>query len=250
MVTTRFANLLIDTADKLAEARDADAAWEAISAVATRLRAKSVNAGVFLTGTGSIAWMRSTMNPAWLEEYAGDALHEVDPLLKASMAGEPPRLYDVEFQQRLGPPGSRYRQLHGSMMGYGYRYMITHSWTQGTENKCLVLGCEDDPTHLFGPGTDRAFSAVAAMLSCRMEPPGAGTPDGRAFGTSWQLLDPRETEILSRLAQGMTEDDIAERVGLSEADVLRVIASASGKMRAGSRDETLALAVLRGLLTL
>lgn len=249
-MTTRFANLLIDTADKLAEARDGDAAWDAISTVATRLRATAVNAGVFVTGTGSIAWMRSTMNPLWLEEYAGDALHEVDPLLKASMAGEPPRIYDVEFQQRLGLPDSRYRQLHGSMMGYGYRYMLTHSWQHGPENKCLVLSCEDDPTHLFGPGTARAFSAVASMLSCRMEPPGAGTSEARAFGTSWQMLDPREAEILSRLAQGMTEDDIAERVGLSEADVLRVIASAAGKMRAGSRDEALALAVLRGLLTL
>jgi len=249
-VTTRFANLLIDTADKLAEAGDADAAWQVIDRVGARLGARAVNAGVFLTGTGSIAWMRSTMNPLWLEEYAGDALHEIDPLLKASMAGEPPRIYDVGFQQRLGPPESRYRQLHQRMMSYGYRYMLTHSWQHGPENKCLVLSCEDDPTHLFGPGTARAFSAVAAMLSCRMEPPGAAMPDARAFGSSWQGLDPREAEILSLLAQGMTEDDIAERVALSEADVLRVIAGAAVKMRAGSRDEALALAVLRGLLTL
>ena len=94
------------------------------------------------------------------------------------------------------------------------------------------------------------LSAVAAMLSCRLEPPGAATTDGRAFGSSWQGLEPVEAEILSRLAQGMTEDDIAERVGLSEADVLRVISSAAGKMQATSRDEALALAVLRGLLTL
>lgn len=249
-MTTRFANLLIDTADTLAQASDGDAAWQVISRVGARLGARAVNAGVFVAGTGSIAWMRSTMDPRWLEEYAGDALHEVDPLLKASMAGQPPRLYDVDFQQRLGPPGSRYRQLHANMAGYGYRYMLTHSWQTGAERKCLVLGCEDDPTHLFGPGTDRAFSAVAAMLSCRLEPPGAGTPDSLAFGKSWQALDAREAEILSRLAQGMTEDDIAERVGLSEPDVLRVISSAAGKMRAGSRDETLALAVMRGLLTL
>lgn len=249
-MTTRFANLLIDTADALAEAGDADAAWQVINRVGTRLGARSVNAGVFLTGTPTIAWMRSTMNPDWLEEYAGDALHEIDPLLKASMAGEPPRLYDVGFQQQLGPPESRYRQLHHRMMSYGYRYMLTHNWQHGPENKCLVLGCEDDPTHLFGPGTARAFSAVAAMLSCRLEPPGAATTDGRAFGSSWQGLEPVEAEILSRLAQGMTEDDIAERVGLSEADVLRVISSAAGKMQATSRDEALALAVLRGLLTL
>ncbi|MEQ8293809.1 MAG: helix-turn-helix transcriptional regulator [Roseovarius sp.] len=249
-MTTRFANLLIDTADALAEAGDADAAWQVINRVGTRLGARSVNAGVFLTGTPTIAWMRSTMNPDWLEEYAGDALHEIDPLLKASMAGDPPRLYDVGFQQQLGPPESRYRQLHQRMLSYGYHYMLTHSWQHGPENKCLVLGCEDDPTHLFGPGTARAFSAVAAMLSCRLEPPGAGTTDGRAFGSSWQRLEPVEAEILSRLAQGMTEDDIAEHVGLSEADVLRVIARAAGKMQATSRDEALALAVLRGLLTL
>lgn len=249
-MTTRFANLLIDTADKLAEAGDADAAWEVINRVGTRLGARAVNAGVFMTGTDTIAWMRSTMNPVWLEEYAGDGLHAIDPLLKSSMAGQPPLLYDVDFQQQLGPPNSRYRQLHQRMMGYGYKYMLTHNWQHGPENKCLVLACEDDPTHLFGPGTARAFSAVAAMLSCRLEPPGAATSDARAFGSAWQRLDAREGEILSRLAQGMTETEIADRLGLGEAEVLRAIAGAAVKMQAGSRDEALALAVLRGQLTL
>jgi len=190
-MTTRFANLLIDTADRLAESRDGDDAWKAINTVAGRLGANAVNVGVFLKGTDRIAWMRSTMAPGWLEEYAEDGLFAIDPLLNAAIAGAPPPFYDVAGHLP-GPSGdARLRQLHGSMLGHGYRYMLTRCWFQGPENRCLVLSCEDDPTDLFGPGTARAFSAVSAMLSLGLHPPGADNPDGWAFGAAWQALGSR-----------------------------------------------------------
>jgi len=249
-MTTRYANLLIDTADRLARARTAEEAWSGVNAVAHNLHANAVNVGMFLAGTDSIAWMRSSMTADWLDEYAGCALFEIDPLLKAAMAGHPPPCYDVGRHYMRLAADPRQRQLHGSMLGHGYRYMLSHRWTQGTENKCLVLSCEDDPTDLFGPGTARAFRAVSAMLSYSLHAPGADNPETRVFGVDWQALSPQEVDVLSFLALGMTENDIAGKSGLDLEGVLRSIAGAGVKMRAGTRDQTLALAMMRGLLPL
>lgn len=249
-MTTRFANLLIDTADTLAQARDGEDAWAGVNAVAGRLNANAVNAGVFLRGTESIAWMRSSMKPGWLEEYAGAGLADTDPLLRASMAGAPPALYDVAARMPDRSGDARMRRLHARMLEHGYRYMLTHAWFEGPQNKCLVLSCEDDPADLFGPGTARAFSAVSAMLSYSVHPPGADNPAARAFGSEWRALTQREADVLAWLAGGLSEDAIADRIGRDRTEVSRVIFAASAKMRAESRDQAIALAMMRGLLAL
>jgi len=249
-MTTRFANLLIDTADRLAESRDGDDAWNAINAVAGRLGANAVNGGMFLKGTDHIAWMRSTMAPGWLEEYAGDGLFAADPLLKGAIAGAPPPYHDVAGHMPGLSDDARKRQLYSSLLHHGYRYFLAQCWFQGVENRCLVLSCEDDPTGLFGPGTARAFSAVSAMLSLGLHPPGKDDHDSRTFGSDWQALSPRETDILCLLAQGLTDAEIAERTGLGHADIPRLVTGAVRKMRAHTRDQALALAMTRGLLRL
>ena len=49
MSDTRYANLLIDTADRLAEARNGNESWDAIQTVAKRIGATAVNAGGVIT---------------------------------------------------------------------------------------------------------------------------------------------------------------------------------------------------------
>ncbi|SFE46884.1 helix-turn-helix transcriptional regulator [Roseivivax sediminis] len=249
MTTTRFARLLIDAADTLADASDADDAWMRVEAVAARIGASAVNAGAFLRGAPGIAWMRSTMAPDWLDEYAGAEYHDSDPVLQAAIAGTPPPLYDVAARARDtdGTPGAA---LHAGMLRHGYRYMLTHSWIEGTTGKTLALATEGDPTDLFGHGTARALSAVSAMLSLSLGPPGSGADAARFFGANWQRLSVRETDILSLLAHGLNEGDIADRLRLTEREVWREIRDAARKMDAHSRDQTLALAMSRGLLRL
>ncbi len=249
-MTTRYANLLIDAADTLSEARTDDAAWQAINVIARRIGANAVNAGAFLTGASQIAWMRSSMTTAWLDDYAGQSFHDNDPLIKGALAGALPVLYDVAARDRGGGTGGQYSDLHDGLMSHDYNYMISHSWFDGDINKGIVLSCRDDPTDLFGPGTMRAFSAVSAMMSYRLQAPDGSGPDGRAFGSSWRQLEENERDVVSYLAIGMSVDMIAHKLKENEATILRLIERASLKMNAETKDQTVALALTRGLLAI
>ena len=249
-MTTRFANLLFDTASLLSEARGGEDAWRRVNQVAARLGANAVNAGAFLRDTGDIAWMRSSMKPEWLEEYEADALYQVDPLLIAAMQDRLPPKYDVAAHMtgRAGDP--RKRQLHGTLLQHGYGHFLGQSWVEGRESKCLVLSCQDDPVHLFGPGTAQAFASVSAMLSYCLQRPDTPGGDGWIFGAEWEALSPPEIDVLCLLASGLAEQDVADRLMLDAAGVARLLSGASRRMRAESGDQALALAMLRGLLPL
>ncbi|QQA42949.1 helix-turn-helix transcriptional regulator [Pelagovum pacificum] len=248
-MTTRFANLLIDTADVLAVAEQEGDTWAAINRVANRIGAIAVNAGAFLRSDQQIAWMRSSMNSRWLEDYGAQGFHQTDPLLRAAMAGTAPRTYDVAGLEAAAGPDRTHGALHDGMMSHGYNYMITRSWFEGTAGKCLVFSCRDDPTDMFGPGTERALSAVSAMLTHSLTPPDGSARDGLAFGSGWSDLDPAERDVLSYLVNGYNVALIAETLSLTEPDVVRLIRSASRRMRAETTDQALSLALTRGLLS-
>jgi hypothetical protein len=249
-MTTRFGTLLIDTADALAQARTGDAAWASINAVAQRIGANAVNAAAFLRSEQQIAWARSSMTSAWLADYAGQGFHRTDPLLHAAMAGRPPHLYDVARRERSGAGQGRHGDLHHGMMAHDYNYMVARSWFDGNAGTCIVLSCRDDPTDLFGPGTGKAFSAISAMMAQSLAAPGKATSDGRAFGVTWRPLAAGERDVLSYKAIGLSAGGIAQKLGLDEAEVARRMRSASCKMQAETADQTLALALTRGLLSI
>ncbi|MFD2173428.1 helix-turn-helix transcriptional regulator [Rhodobacter lacus] len=63
-------------------------------------------------------------------------------------------------------------------------------------------------------------------------------------------LSPREIDCLSWLAQGLRPSEICWRLGISEKTFEKHIASAKGKLKARTRDQALAKAVLLHLLPL
>lgn len=249
MTRTRFAQLVMDTADQLSAPQTAQDVWWAINRIAAGLGANAVNAGAFRHSTREVVWVRSSMDPLWLEEYAEAAFFEIDPLLQGAMCGRAPPLYDVARRDRDAAGDGKLGQLHGAMMGYDYNFMITHSWFDGPAGMCLALSCRSDPEDLFGPGTARAFSAVSAMMASRLVAPGGDLHEGWAYGGDWQDLAPAERDVLSYLATGLTEADIARRLALSAFEVCRLIRRAALKMRARTKEQALALAIMRGQVT-
>lgn len=236
---------MIDTADILSELQTRDDLWWAINRISQRLGANAVNAGAFTQKTQAIDWVRSSMDPLWLEEYAEAELFAVDPLLKSAMIGKAPAHYNVAAQDRREAGTAPLRNLHGGMMAYEYNHMISHSWFEGGSGMCLALSCREDPVGLFGAGTARAFSAVSAMMACRLVAPGDDLHEGWAYGAGWQRLRTKERDVLAYLANGLTEFMIAEQLGVSEFEVSRLVRSASLKMKARTKEQALALAIAR-----
>jgi DNA-binding NarL/FixJ family response regulator len=73
-------------------------------------------------------------------------------------------------------------------------------------------------------------------------------PPRRALDSD-ETLTPRELEVLERLASGLSNKEIADRLGVSVHTVKFHVNSILGKLSATSRTEAVALAARAGLLT-
>lgn len=248
-MTTRFANLMIDTADGLASAKTSEDAWNVIVKTGQRIGAKAVNGGAFISASRQIAWARSSMERTWLDEYSEAELYRVDPIINGIQRGAIPRYMSA------GTPPEHLRddpatcQMHDGLARLGYHHFITHHWAEGPMEKVLVLGCERDPSHLFGPGTGRALRAVSAMLSTRFHAP----QDNNAvevFGGTAIKLTPTEQDVLSLLAHGLSHEQLARRLNLDMEAVQMTLREICRKMGTPSSEQALALAMARELLSL
>jgi DNA-binding NarL/FixJ family response regulator len=93
------------------------------------------------------------------------------------------------------------------------------------------------------------FTAVPASLAARLLP--ARAPEtNRELDPSTESLTPREREVLDLLAQGLTNRQIAERLGISEHTAKFHVAAVSAKLGAACRTEAVSLGIRHGLVTL
>jgi DNA-binding NarL/FixJ family response regulator len=63
-----------------------------------------------------------------------------------------------------------------------------------------------------------------------------------------EALSPREIEVLGMMAEGISNKEIAARMGISEHTVKFHVASIMGKLHAGTRTEAVMLGVRLGLI--
>jgi two-component system nitrate/nitrite response regulator NarL len=101
------------------------------------------------------------------------------------------------------------------------------------------------------PAELRAATAAAAQGFTVVPSALLGSPAReRELEASPESLTPREGEVLDLLAQGLTNRQIAERLGISEHTAKFHVASIAAKLGASSRTEAVSLGVRRGLITL
>jgi DNA-binding NarL/FixJ family response regulator len=93
----------------------------------------------------------------------------------------------------------------------------------------------------------QGFTVVPAALATRLLPTRAPGPEHDA---SPESLTPREREVLDLLAQGLTNRQIADRLGISEHTAKFHVAAVSAKLGAASRTDAVTRGVRRGLVTL
>lgn len=249
MVSTRYAKLLIDTADTLAGAQSAQDSWDAAVRIGRRIGATDLNCGAIMRDSREVAWLRSSMDMRWLRHYHQARFYEVDPVLAACKAGVRRQFVDVSERYRRSG-GTRQRDLYGCLMDFEYRYLLTQTWIVGASERTIVLGCASDPKDLYGPGTARAFRAISAMLNDAILPPGEETAQEWICESPWAQLSARERDVLGYLAHGLRLHEVAERFTINEQEAARHLLSACRTLGVAAPEQALSMAMARGLLSL
>lgn len=249
MINARLANLLIDTADCLADCKSDESTWTAVTGIASRIGANAVNAAGFLRGTGVPVWARFSMDQAWLTEYVDGGLHEADPILAGLRTGKLPTVLHTKDSQPGAEPGSKGAMLRDGLERYQYRHFCCHSWNEGAQGKVILFSTQDDPEDLFGPGTDRALRTVSALLAAHLKAPGS-VDQVDILGAQYRDFSNPERDVLSLLANGNTNEEIGQRLCIA-ADMVQIhLRSAQAKMGAETPEQALALALARRALSI
>ena len=95
----------------------------------------------------------------------------------------------------------------------------------------------------------QGFTVIPTTLTARLLPaPHVGPSEAGA--EPLEPLTPREREVLELLGEGLSNRQIAERLGISEHTAKFHVASVAGKLGASSRTEAVSRGVRRGLITL
>jgi DNA-binding NarL/FixJ family response regulator len=125
----------------------------------------------------------------------------------------------------------------------------------GFPDPAIVRACTDAGAKGFvlktAPAEEllRAVRTVAAGETY-IDDSGLAPPsnDGAGAGGERSLLSKREREVLQLLANGRTNDETAQEVGLSPATVRTYVENAMHKLKADSRTHAVAVAVRLGLI--
>jgi DNA-binding NarL/FixJ family response regulator len=95
----------------------------------------------------------------------------------------------------------------------------------------------------------QGFTVLPATLANRLLPGRLAVAD-EGLDERLEPLTPREREVLELLAHGLSNRQIAERLGISEHTAKFHVAAVSAKLGASSRTEAVSRGVRRGLITL
>ncbi|MCA0998515.1 helix-turn-helix transcriptional regulator [Alloyangia pacifica] len=247
--SSRYANLLIDTADKLAAAGNDQEIWETVVAISRRIGAKAVGAGALMKDSRDLVWMRSSASDEWFEDYRESELYRVDPLLRGAIAGKMPEFLDTSKARPTREEQAR-RHLQAAALLNGYRYFIGRMMPLGATDQVVVLYCGKDPTSHFGPGTQRFFTAISTMLSLALQPPGRADADDLSFGSGWPLLTQEERDMLCFSGVGLSPVEVAERLHVTQEHVLRQIRNVCLKLGTATVEQAASLAMARGAVQL
>jgi len=133
------------------------------------------------------------------------------------------------------------REAHGERIGIIF---LTGSKTESLDQAAgLGLGADDYVLKPFEP--DELVARVRAVLR-RVEPVAS---ESSASARGGFHLTPRELEILRLLADGLTQDQIAERLVIAPKTVATHIERILGKLGVQSRAQAVAMAFREALVT-
>lgn len=217
--------------------------------VGKRLGASAVNAGAIMPATRETIWVRSNMPSEWLAEYTEKRLFEVDPIVYGLRNQKVPELHAAGEPMPGMPADTRQEELRFRLLHYGYAWFWAHLWREEAQEKIVVMATDRDPRDMFGPDTLVLIRTASALMAARLTPPAESKAQ---FGLveAYKPLSPRERDVLAYLAEGLDNNRMAERMGLAEVTVRMHLRNARKKMGAETREQALALAILRGALKL
>lgn len=238
---------------RLNEARDAGENWETCVAIARELGADALNIAKFRADTPVPIWIRvSTHEKGGLEEYVTRDYMSVDPVLVPRADGSMKDVDHISIHRNMAEKTLSEKELecYDHLLKYGQSDYITFRIRdKGDESEeiLVVFACSSGVAEMLKADIDQ-LGVIANLLALYTAPPTPERPEGKV-PLLYDFLTSRERDVLTALAKGMHNSEIAHELGITEVTVRMHTTGARKKMGATTRAQAIALALKRGLIT-
>ncbi|MBB4173068.1 helix-turn-helix transcriptional regulator [Sulfitobacter noctilucicola] len=246
LTSENFVEFVTVISKRLQQYDDAERIWETANTINDELGGTALNVAVTLGNGGGIAWARSSMSDEWLGRYEEAGYSAIDPFVHSLLAGEPEVMVDCGT---LDPSDPAYRLNH-DLKAYGYGSLFATAWSSPTNDaRAMIVYCASDRLAdvEIRIGLDR-LRIIHAIFASHMSVPGDLSKKG-FLNVGTAPLTPRERDILSLLARGLRNDQIAFKAQIAEVTVRKHLTVIRSKLQASTREQAIAIAVKQGLIT-
>jgi len=247
---------LIDLMSRLDDAVTVGKKWDVTEAFFSAQGAQAINYGALNAHTGEALGMKSTMPSDYMnyymeqEQYFDDHLYEHmrsrTDVMCSGLA--------VDFNRYEEKPGTQ--QMLRDIDDAGYNCLMLmpvagtvlgHKWAlnfatrmKGPEFRKFATESGERlrlATHIV-----HTHLAYDLFGNCR--------DDAQWFSPDMTFLTERELEVLTRLASGMRNKQIADKLKIAEVTVNKHIGSATRKLGAATREQAVAVAVRSNFISI
>ncbi|WP_171060659.1 helix-turn-helix transcriptional regulator [Poseidonocella sp. HB161398] len=249
-----LANTLVDALQTMKDAAARGDTWTAALGLCRRLGAMDFNVAEFSEGEYLPNWWRSSLTThVGHEEYVQEGYATVDPVLHARLAGRVGELWHLEAKNMPIVAGQEAmsRSLQALFLRYdadSFFCFAGQGLFPGAERLLSFSTSRECHGALAGLGRD-GLSLIGNVIAEHVVPPTAEDAEGH-IGFLYDLLSSREHDALCYLASGLSNDQIAHRMGIAEVTVRHHVKNARRKMGARTREQAIAKAIVRGQLRL
>lgn len=242
-------NIVMDSFLKLLSAPDHETRWQEISKVAESVGANSVIVSQYQGDEFLPLWARGTMEVDWLDEYVGESYFQIDPLLLSRISGTAPVPNNVRNQFEKSDKGSPIWNMTGALLHYRYDQFspFASPETLGFGSKFVVFSSDTSPGEFLSSSRSAAIPLVAELIARFADAP-LHPGDTDTFSMEFTYLTTRELDALRYLACGHMNDRIAEKMGIAEVTVRLHLKNARRKLRAKTREQAVAKAMMLKIL--
>ena len=245
-----FEKTIGDICEKFSAAMQTDTAWETAQDIAISLGGNAVNVGV-TARNGEILAARSGMSESWLAAYDAQQFYMVDPFLESLVENERGMSIDSGTLSSYAPQDCKKKELSQQLKDFGYGSLIANTFGgQVIGGRKMIVHCSElsvDETHRC-IGQDR-LHVIQAIIAAHVALPDDPSSDGM-LRLGRKKLTQKEKDILSWLACGLRNDEIAFKAGIAEVTVRKHLISIRSKLGTSTREHAIAVAMRDALIEL
>lgn len=242
-----FEKAIVEVNDRFRNSGDKAINWEIAQEIVRDIGGNAINIAGTTPDGMQTAWGLSSMSQAWLDEYHTRQYYLIDPFVAAWLAGDPTVMTNCGVLEKSNPAFALNHALLAH--GYGSLYASTVGSPFSGYRTIVVFCSAHTLDHVDAQiGFDKLRVIHAIIAANIPEQPGDKVSGLLDVGDS--TLTTKERDILTWLACGLRNDQIAFKARIAEVTVRKHLTSIRLKLGATTREQAIAIAVRDGWIRL